>query len=223
MNLSPGKALATGNRLLQEDIKVLGIIDYGSGNYSSVCNAFTHLGVKHRSVSDAESLVDCSHVVLPGVGAFHDCIKSLQQRGMLVPLKAMLEDNIFHFLGICVGHQVLAEAGSEFFEGPGLGVIPGTTDRLCDEGVRLPHVGWNELEFSRPSPIFEGIEAGSTVYFVHSFAIRNVPDDYIIAKTEYNQPITAAINKGLTYGVQFHPEKSQAVGLRVLKNFSELK
>ena len=84
-------------------------------------------------------------------------------------------------------------------------------------------MGWNELQFSRPSPIFEGIEPKSCVYFVHSFAVQNTPEEYVIAKTDYNQPITAAINKGLTYGVQFHPEKSQAVGLRVLKNFSELK
>jgi len=202
---------------------MLGVIDYGSGNFASVCNAFTHLGVEHQAVRDPQTLLDCSHVVLPGVGAFHDCVDSLRKQGLLDPLSEMLKDDIFFFLGICVGHQVLAETGSEFFEGPGLAVIPGTTDKLCSDNVRLPHVGWNELQFSRPSPIFEGIEPKSCVYFVHSFAVQNTPEEYVIAKTDYNQPITAAINKGLTYGVQFHPEKSQAVGLRVLKNFSELK
>ena len=201
---------------------MLGVVDYGSGNFTSVCSALDHLGISYMIIREAESLLDCSHVILPGVGAFHDCMNSLGQRGLQEPLRVMLKENVFFFLGICVGHQILADVGSEFKEGPGLGVIAGRTDRLSDENSRLPHVGWNELDLTKPSPLFDGIDHGATVYFVHSYAIQETPEEYVIAETNYNQRIIAAVNKGTVYGVQFHPEKSQSVGLRVLKNFSEL-
>lgn len=204
------------------------IIDYGSGNLRSAAKAFERAaresGADGRVLvtNHAESLRDASRIVLPGVGAFADCRRGLAAvPGMeSALLRRVLKDGV-PFLGICVGMQLLAERGREFETVDGLGWIKGEVVALApaDAALKIPHMGWNELTFRRKHPVLEGIDDRAHAYFVHSYGFTPAASTDLIATADYGGPITAAIGRDNIFGVQFHPEKSQATGLKLIANF----
>jgi len=204
------------------------IIDYGSGNLRSAAKAFERAaresGADGRVLvtNHAESLRDASRIVLPGVGAFADCRRGLAAvPGMeSALLRRVLKDGV-PFLGICVGMQLLAEHGREFETVDGLGWIKGEVVALApaDAALKIPHMGWNELIFRRKHPVLEGIDDGAHAYFVHSYGFIPADSSDLIATADYGGPIAAAIGRDNIFGVQFHPEKSQATGLKLIANF----
>ena len=197
----------------------IAIVDYGVGNLKSVTNAMDYLGLKTCITSDRKELELADAIILPGVGAFPDAADKLRSTGLDQVLLAQAEQK--PILGICLGMQLLLDRGEEVRECAGLGLVPGCV-RKIETSLKLPHIGWNSLSFPNPSPLFAGVEAGSYVYFVHSFCA--VADDpaTVIAQTDYGVPVTAAVQKGNVYGCQFHPEKSGEVGLQILRNFGGL-
>lgn len=197
----------------------IAIVDYGVGNLKSVTNAMDYLGLKTCITSDRKELELADAVILPGVGAFPDAADKLRAAGLDQVLIAQAERK--PILGICLGMQLLLDRGEEVRECAGLGLVPGCV-RKIETSLKLPHIGWNSLSFPNPSPLFAGVEAGSYVYFVHSFCA--VADDTrtVIAQTDYGVPVTAAVQRGNVYGCQFHPEKSGEVGLQILRNFGGL-
>ena len=194
----------------------IAIIDYEVGNLMSVSNALTYLGLESRIISRPEELESADAVILPGVGAFPDAADKLRLRGMD---RAVLEQGKRKpVLGICLGMQLLLERGTEVRPCRGLGVVGGVCDRI-PTALKLPHIGWNSLRFPRESPLFQGVEEGSYVYFVHSFSAQQVSPEQVIAETDYGVPVVAAVQNGNFVGCQFHPEKSGEVGLQILRNF----
>jgi glutamine amidotransferase len=198
------------------------IIDYGSGNLRSAAKAFEAVADIPVSVSSAASdLEDASHIVLPGQGAFGDCMAGLTA---LPGMVEALEENVLRqgkpFFGICVGMQLLADRGLEYGEHKGLGWIPGEVVKLTpdDPSLKIPHMGWNELE-GMAHPLFDGLQPREHVYFVHSyhFAVKNAA--HILASANYGGRIAAAAGRDNITGVQFHPEKSQQAGLTIIRNF----
>ena len=195
------------------------IVDYGVGNLKSVTNAMDYLGLKTCITSDPKELELADAIILPGVGAFPDAADKLRSTGLDQVLLAQAEQK--PILGICLGMQLLLERGEEVRPCAGLGLVGGSV-RKIETSLKLPHIGWNSLTFPNPSPLFAGVEAGSYVYFVHTFCA--VADDpaTVIAQTDYGVPVTAAVQRGNVYGCQFHPEKSGEVGLQILRNFGGL-
>jgi imidazole glycerol-phosphate synthase subunit HisH len=197
------------------------IIDYGAGNVRSTWNALERvLEGSARLVlsSDAAAIRGAARVVLPGVGAFGECKKKMEERGVLEPLFAAVGRGT-PFLGICVGMQMLATEGLEFGSTPGFGWVPGVTRRIdVKDGRKLPHIGWAPLE-ARPHALFEGIARDASFYFVHSFFLDAAQDSHIAARVTYGATFTAAVAKDNVFGVQFHPEKSDRAGLALLANF----
>jgi glutamine amidotransferase len=204
------------------------IVDYGSGNLRSAAKAFeraaaeTGVGAEIRVTSLPEAVVDADRVVLPGVGAFADCRRGLAA----VPgLEAALSEAVIArgrpFLGICVGMQLMAERGREFETVAGLGWIGGEVVAIepSDPALKIPHMGWNELELRSPHPLLAGIRAGSHAYFVHSYHFRLANPADLVAAADYGGPLAALIAHGNLAGAQFHPEKSQEAGLRLIGNF----
>jgi imidazole glycerol-phosphate synthase subunit HisH len=205
------------------------IVDYGSGNLRSAAKALERAAPADASVevsADAASLADASHIVLPGVGAFADCKRGLEARpGMLDALERAVRREGKPFLGICVGMQLMAARGREFGVTPGLGWIAGEV-RLLEPGtdrhgmkLKVPHMGWNELQLLRPHPVFDGLVTGSHAYFVHSYHLAVEDPADLLATCDYGGPVTAAVARANMVGTQFHPEKSQALGLKLLANF----
>jgi len=204
------------------------VIDYGSGNLRSAAKAFERAareaGADGRVLvtNHADSLRGASRIVLPGVGAFADCRRGLAAvPGMEEALRqAVLRDGR-PFLGICVGMQLLAERGREFETVDWLGWIKGEVGPLAprDPALKIPHMGWNQLEFRQSHPILEGVENGAHAYFVHSYALTPADKNDLIADVDYAGPIAAAVGRDNIVGVQFHPEKSQMTGLRLIANF----
>ena len=204
------------------------VIDYGSGNLRSAAKAFERAsreaGADGRVLvtNHADSLRDASRIVLPGVGAFADCRRGLAAvPGMEEALRqAVLRDGR-PFLGICVGMQLLAERGREFETVDGLGWIKGEVGPLAprDPALKIPHMGWNQLQLRQAHPVLEGIENGAHAYFVHSYALMPTDKNDLIADVDYAGPIAAAVGRDNIVGVQFHPEKSQMIGLRLIANF----
>jgi imidazole glycerol-phosphate synthase subunit HisH len=198
------------------------IVDYGMGNLRSVQKAFEKLGVEAVVCTKASELAAAQNLVLPGVGAFRDAIRHLKDQDMVSPIR----DHIAAgrpFLGICLGLQLLFDVSYEDGEFEGLGIVPGKVVRFTEQPeLKIPHMGWNSLKFAGSSPLFEGIPAGSHVYFVHSYYV--VPDDdaVVAASTEHGTEFCSSITQGNLFATQFHPEKSQSVGLRLLKNFATL-
>jgi imidazole glycerol-phosphate synthase subunit HisH len=204
------------------------VIDYGSGNLRSAAKAFERAareaGADGRVLvtNHADSLRDASRVVLPGVGAFADCRRGLAAvPGMEEALRQVVLRDGRPFLGICVGMQLLAERGREFETVDGLGWIKGEVGPLSprDPALKIPHMGWNQLQFRRSHPVFDGIENGAHAYFVHSYALTPTDKNDLIADVDYAGPIAAAVGHDNIVGVQFHPEKSQMTGLRLIANF----
>lgn len=203
---------------------MIAVIDYGAGNLRNVCKALEHIGAAITLTADARVIDRADKVVLPGVGAFADCLMGLQQRKLIEPCLAAARSGR-PFLGICVGMQLLFEAGEEMGEWPGLGLIPGRIvrfdARLATQRLPVPHIGWNRVRLAQPShPIFAGIANGSYAYFAHSY--HAAPDDAadVIATADYGYDFPAVVARGNVWGIQFHPEKSQAVGLAMLRNFA---
>ena len=191
------------------------IIDYGAGNLFSVKNALEHLGEEGVITSDPEVLAQADRLILPGVGAFPDAMQKLNQLGLTAVIQEQAKRK--PLLGICLGMQILFESGSEFAETAGLGLIPGRVDRI-QTSYKIPHMGYNELEFQNPSPLLKGIEEKSCVYFVHSF-MAYTPEEYVTACCDYGVKVPALVQNAHVFGAQFHPEKSGEAGLRILHNF----
>jgi len=203
------------------------IIDYGMGNLRSVQKAFEQVGCAALVTADPEVAARAEKLVLPGVGAFRDCMRNLTDGGFVAPIHAHIAAGK-PFLGICLGLQLLFSESEEFGRHAGLGVIPGKVVRFADdvgasgETLKVPHMGWNRIAIRRPAPFYRGVPDGSFVYFVHSYYV--VPDDPAVIATEtgYGRRFCSSIWRDNVMATQFHPEKSQAVGLRMLKNFGEL-
>jgi imidazole glycerol phosphate synthase glutamine amidotransferase subunit len=194
---------------------MIGVIDYGAGNVGSVLRAIEYLGFPARAVQDPEGLPEASKIVLPGQGHFGAMMASLQEKKMVESLRRHMDAGK-PFLGICLGLQALYEASDEAPNVAGFSLLPGHVKRF--EGVfKIPHLGWNQLEIRRQEDLFRGVPNGSFAYFCHSYYGPVVPE--AAAVTEYGQSFAAAIEMGSVAAVQFHPEKSGDVGLKVLENF----
>jgi glutamine amidotransferase len=195
---------------------VIAIVDYGLGNLGSVTKGFRHAGAETVLTSDPEMLARAEALVLPGDGAFGATMAEIRGRRLDGPLRQAVALGI-PLLGICIGMQVLFEESEEHGRHQGLGLLPGRVRRF-EGALPVPHMGWNRLAFPRPHPLFEGIAPGSHVYFVHSY-FCDAPSDVTLATSDYGRDFPAVVGRGSLLGVQFHPEKSQATGLRLLANF----
>jgi len=203
---------------------VIALIDYGAGNLHSVEKALRFLGAEVCRFATPSGLNDAAGAVLPGVGAFDDCVQTLRQRELLEATRGFIETGK-PFLGICVGYQALFERSEEFNScAAGLGLFRGSVIRFpAWPGLKVPQIGWNQLEIAQPAcPLFRGIPTGSYVYFVHSFYPKPVDESIIATRTEYGVTFASAVWRGNVFATQFHPEKSQTVGLQLLRNFIEL-
>lgn len=202
-------------------IRKVCILDYGSGNVASVRNSFQRLDIETVVSNEPTDILHSSHLVLPGVGAFKASMDKINAK---LPLKEIYSQISLGkpFLGICVGTQALAETGFEFGSYPGLGLFPGSEVIELPVDVPRPHVGWNSIEVLVNHPILSGIENGADFYFVHSYFISKIEESNFIAQCDYGIKFPAIVAKDNLIGVQFHPEKSQNNGDRVLKNFVEL-
>ena len=196
------------------------IIDYGAGNLFSVQNALNYLGVENRISSRAEDIISADKLILPGVGAFPDAMKMLDEAGLTDVIKEQAK--LKPLMGICLGMQMLFDKSYEFGETAGLGLIPGTVElmRPADDLV-IPHIGWNALEKNEPCALLDGVNEGDYVYFVHSFAAVTDSKN-VAAYCDYGMKVPALVTSGKVYGCQFHPEKSGKTGLTILKNFCEI-
>lgn len=199
---------------------MLTIVDYGAGNLRNVLMAFRRLGVAAKVTAEARAIRRATALVLPGVGAFGDGINALRARGLEDSLVAALRAGV-PFLGICLGLQLLFEASEELGEHRGLGILAGRVRRF-PPGLRVPHMGWNQVQQQRPIPLWQGIPDGSYAYFVHSYYVAPEDPAVIAATTEYGITFVSAVAQGNLYAIQFHPEKSQDVGERLLHNFARL-
>ncbi len=196
---------------------MLALIDYGSGNVRSVFNALKQHGADVRLTADAAEIARAKRIVLPGVGAFGDCVNGLKQRGLWDVMNGALRDGR-PFLGICVGYQMLFEESEENPGVRGFGFFPGRVKRFSTPGLKVPQIGWNSLDLT-PHPLWAGLPANPFVYFVHSYFPETEDTGAVIARSTYGETFAAAAARGNVAGVQFHPEKSQGVGLGILRNF----
>jgi imidazole glycerol-phosphate synthase subunit HisH len=203
---------------------VIALIDYGSGNLRSVHKALLKVGAEVRLVQEPAEMAGAHAVVLPGVGAFDDCIHALDKQGLLEASRNFIESGR-PFLGICVGYQALFEKSEEFNScAAGMGVFPGKVVRFSERrGLKIPQIGWNQLEIVQPEcPLFRGVARNSYVYFVHSFFPQPADASIIATRTTYGETFASSVWRGNVFATQFHPEKSQKVGLQLLGNFVEL-
>ena len=197
----------------------IAVVDYGVGNLKSVSNAFAYLGIETKITGDPDELELAQAIVLPGVGAFPDAADKLRTTGL--DQSVVKQGRKKPVLGICLGMQLLLDRGEEVRPCPGLGVIKGVCASIPTE-EKLPHIGWNSLTFPNRSPLFEGVDEGSYVYFVHSFSAQHTDPDQVSAVSQYGVPVIAAVQNGNFFGCQFHPEKSGETGLAILQNFAGL-
>ena len=201
------------------------VIDYDMGNLKSIANAFKALGLAVDVSGEPDVLARADGIVLPGVGAFGDGMKNLERRGLLPVLHDKVVKNKTPYLGVCLGMQFLAELGLEHGEHQGLSWIPGSCVRIQpkDPALKVPHMGWNDLQLTRPdSPLLREVADGTAFYFVHSYHFVPADPACVIATADHGGPLTAAVQQEHIFGVQFHPEKSQGAGLKLLRNFADL-
>jgi glutamine amidotransferase len=206
---------------------MIAIVDYGMGNLRSVAKAIERMGGRARVISTPAELAAAPAVILPGVGAFGDAMEHLDRLGLVEPLRRKIAEDR-PFLGICLGLQLLFQVSHEEGRYEGLGVLKGQVRRFdfshlpADRDLAVPHMGWNTIQWERPCPLWEGLAQGSYVYFVHSYCV--VPEDPLVQATwtDYGGPFTSSIRRGNLFATQFHPEKSQAVGMKILENFVRL-
>lgn len=202
----------------------VGIIDYKAGNLQSVCNAFLFLGAEVKVVATPEDAEGITHLVLPGQGAFGDCAEKLKETGMFDYIPKWIADNK-PFLGICVGYQLLFENSEEDPHVEGIGILEGGCKKFQSDHLKIPHMGWNAVDVGNDThPIWEGLEKNPYFYFVHSYyPLYEGKESAIASSTEYGAKFHCAVAKGNLIATQFHPEKSQHAGLKLLKNFLQLK
>lgn len=198
------------------------VIDYDAGNLKSVYKALQFLGKEVRVTRDAKEILRSDKVILPGVGSFGDAMGRLKEFGLIPVIREAVESKK-PFLGICLGLQLLFERSEESPGVDGLGILPGEILRIPDNnGLKVPHIGWNSLKFDSPGRLFAGLLPETYVYFVHSFYLKAQEETIVKASTEYGVHIHAAVEKENLFACQFHPEKSGSAGLQILKNFTEL-
>ncbi len=203
---------------------MIALLDYGSGNLRSVHKSLLKVGADVRLVQRPDEIGDASAMVLPGVGAFDDCINALRKQELLEAARDFIKTGK-PFLGICVGYQALFERSDEFNScAAGLGVFQGSVVRFTEKpGLKIPQIGWNQLDIVKTDcPIYRGIPGGSYVYFVHSFYPQPVDSSIVATRTDYGDTFASSVWRDNVFATQFHPEKSQKVGLQLLKNFVEL-
>jgi len=201
---------------------MIAIIDYGMGNLRSVQKAFEKVGHQAVVTSDPARVAAAEKVVLPGVGAFEDAIAELRRLGLVKPVLDAI-DSGKPFLGICLGLQLLFDVGYENGRHKGLGVLRGEVVRFqLPKGFTVPHMGWNQLAIRRPAPILRGLDEGAYAYFVHSYYVVPADRNVIATETDYGGPFCSMIWRDNVFATQFHPEKSQSDGLKILRNFAEL-
>lgn len=202
---------------------MIAIVDYGMGNLRSVSKAFEAVGHQAMVTRDTAAIQNASHVVLPGVGAFGDCMSNLRQYGLIGPIQTAIQSGK-PFLGICLGFQLLFTESEEFGRHEGLDIFPGKVRAFSrDQPLKVPHMGWNQVHIRRPCPLFEGIVDGTHWYFVHSFFVEPADKEITATTTMYGIPFTSSIWKDNVVACQFHPEKSQSSGLRLIRNFGKWK
>lgn len=200
---------------------MIGIVDVGIGNQGSIREAVYALGHDPVPVKAATDLAELTHLILPGVGAFSHAIERLHDSGLFDPVQQFARQG-HPLLGICLGMQLLCDIGDEDGPTAGLGLVHGRVARLPDQtGIRVPHVGWNDVRFPQPHPIFKGVRPGIDFYFVHSYEFHPASADSVIGITDHGKDVVCAVASGNCVGVQFHPEKSQKNGLRILENFCD--
>ena len=201
---------------------MIAIIDYDAGNLRSVEKALEALGQQVIVTKDAETIRQAEKVILPGVGAFGDAMANLQRLGLVEVIRETAASGK-PFLGICLGLQLLFEDSDETPGVPGLGILRGHIKRIPEQpGLKVPHMGWNELTILKKTPLTERLKNGDQVYFVHSYKAIVQNRENLLATTDYGGEITAIVGSGNTYGCQFHPEKSESVGLGILKRYGEI-
>ncbi len=198
---------------------MIAIIDYGAGNINSVKKALDYLNIESILTSSSLVMEKADGIIVPGVGAFPDAMRNLEDKGLVLPLKEQAKKK--PILGICLGMQILFDKGFEFEETDGLSLIDGKVIKITADNLKIPHMGWNSLKINKPCPLLKGIKEGDFVYFVHSYR-ADTDMENINAYTQYGEIIPALVSKGNVYGAQFHPEKSSEIGLKILKNFKEL-
>ena len=202
----------------------IAIIDYGMANLRSVQKGFEQVGVHAEVISEPEQIGRADRIVLPGVGAFQDAVATLRRRHLDQPILRHIERGK-PFLGICLGLQMLFDVGYEDGEHRGLGVLRGACVRFdVDEtmGLKVPHMGWNQLDVRRPSPLFRGLPEGCGVYFVHGYYAAPQDESVVATTTDYGRPFVSSVWRDNVVATQFHPEKSQKVGLQILSNFASM-
>ncbi|HLZ35748.1 MAG TPA: imidazole glycerol phosphate synthase subunit HisH [Nitrospira sp.] len=198
---------------------MIAIIDYGMGNLRSVSKAFETVGHRAAVTRDAKVIGNASHVVLPGVGAFGDCMANLERYDLIEPIRSTIQSGK-PFLGICLGLQLLFTDSEEFGVHKGLDIVPGRVRKfVLDPSLKVPHMGWNQVDMKRACPLFDGIADGSNWYFVHSYFVDPADPTVAATTTTYGVPFVSSIWRDNVVACQFHPEKSQSVGLRLIKNF----
>jgi glutamine amidotransferase len=198
--------------------KMIAVVDYGRGNLGSVEKAFERLGLAAVVTEDPRVVADADAVVLPGDGAFHDAMSNLAARGLLDPLRSCFDEGR-PFLGICLGYQLLFTESEEFGQGKGLDVVPGVVRRFPG-GLKVPHMGWNQVAHAGDLMLFDGIPSGAHFYFVHSYYPESTDASLSVATCTYGVRFPAAIGRGALFATQFHPEKSQRWGIKLLENFA---
>ncbi|MCX4341390.1 MAG: imidazole glycerol phosphate synthase subunit HisH [Lachnospiraceae bacterium] len=198
---------------------MVAIIDYDAGNIKSVEKAVALLGHEAMLTRDREEILAADHVILPGVGAFGDAMEKLHSYGLVSVIREAVDKKI-PFLGICLGLQLMFDSSEEAPGVEGLGLLPGRIIRIPEgEGLKIPHIGWNSLSFPNQGRLFQGIEEGAYVYFVHSFYLKADDPQIVKAATEYGTTIHASVELDNVFACQFHPEKSSETGLKILQNF----